>query len=103
MSRHSSARAPPDDPYLILAGTDHGNHHRRKRAIVQLEQIAIANAARIRELQLEKYKLRMTLERVRAQAEQTNRIESRFEQLSSIIMESQFMESGAPEEDSASL
>jgi hypothetical protein len=103
MARRAPAAAPgeaADDPFLILAGTDQGNYYRRKRAIVQLEQIEMANAARIRELTLESHKLRITLKRLRAQAEQTNRIESRFEQLSSIIMDSQFMApAGQPEED----
>jgi hypothetical protein len=116
MSRERNARRPlpsqalaphppdvNDDPFLLLAGTDQGNHYRRKRAIVQLEQMSMANAAKIRELRLENTKLRTRLERLKQEAEHTGRIEGRFEQLSSIIMDSQLMEPNAePGDDEGS-
>jgi hypothetical protein len=81
-----------DDPFLLLAGSDWGNHARRKRAIVRLEQISMSNTATIRALQLENDKLRTTLERMRQQFEEAGRLHVRFEQLSSIVMESQLGE-----------
>jgi hypothetical protein len=110
-SQQSSSRRPPqrqhasdqdkgtDDPFLILAGTDCGNFYRRKRAIIQLEQMDMAQNAQIRELKLENSKLRTKLKRLREQADQTSRIESRFEQLSSIIMDGQIMRRPAEEEE----
>jgi predicted RNase H-like nuclease (RuvC/YqgF family) len=113
MTVRSRTRQPPvvpenpevmNDPFLLFAGTNQGNHYRRKRAIIRLEQMNMENSAKIRELRLENSKLRSTLARLRKQAEQTGRIELRFEQLSSIIMESQFMESQTqPNDESDSL
>jgi hypothetical protein len=85
-----------NDPFLLLAGTDMGNKYRRKRAIIRLEQIDVENAYIIRELRIENSKLRAKLKRLREMADQTGKLEERFERLSSIIMESKFM---AEEED----
>lgn len=54
-----------------------------------MEQIDMDNASTIRELKLENAKLKAQLARLREEAEQTGRIEERFEQLSSIIMDTQ--------------
>jgi hypothetical protein len=112
MSRASSRRQsqhaakPPaeptaavDDPFLLLAGTDIGNHFRRKRAIIQLEQMDMANAAQIRALQLENSKLRSTLRRLQIEADDAGRMEQRYEHLSSMIMDSRFMGSEAKDEE----
>jgi type II secretory pathway predicted ATPase ExeA len=45
----------------------------------------MANATKIRELRFEHTKLRTRLERLKQEAEHTERIEVRFEQLPSII------------------
>ena len=78
-----------NDPYLLHAGTDTGNSYRLRRAIIRMEQIDMDNASTIRELKLENAKLKAQLARLREEAEQTGRIEERFEQLSSIIMDTQ--------------
>lgn len=88
-SRVETSEKQFDDPFLLTAGTDTGNGYRRKRAIVRMEHIDMENTARIRQLRLENEKLRAQLTRLQTQAEETGRIESRFEHLSSIIMESQ--------------
>lgn len=88
-----------NDPFLITAGTDVGNMYRMKRAIIRLEQQEMENSATIRELKLENEKLRSKLNRLNEQAGLTDRVEQRFEQLSTIIMESKFMDVEEDEEE----
>lgn len=85
------------DPFLLDAGTNVGNHYRIKRAIIRLEQEDLDNQARIRELKAENDKLRTKLKRLHEQVGYTEALEQRFEQLSSIIMESRFTENNSSE------
>lgn len=78
------------DRFLLDAGTNVGNHYRIKRAIIRLEQEDLDNQAKIRELRLQNDKLRTKLKRLHEQVGYTEALEQRFEQLSSIIMESRF-------------
>lgn len=78
------------DRFLLDAGTNVGNHYRIKRAIIRLEQEDLDNQAKIRELRLQNEKLRTKLKRLHEQVGYTEALEQRFEQLSSIIMESRF-------------
>ena len=101
MSQRTEVTSSFNDPYLLHAGTDTGNSYRRRRAIIRMEQIDMDNTSTIRALKLENQKLRAQLERLREEAEQTGRIEERFEQLSSIIMDSQLVDSRASDDDSS--
>ena len=91
-----------EDPYLLSAGTNLGNTYRRKRALIRMESIDMENQATIRALKLENEKLKSKLKRLREEAEKTGRIEDRFEQLSSIIMDSQFMDNSVQSNDNIS-
>ena len=93
---------PFNDPFLVNAGTPNGNLHRIRRAIVLLQQQDMANQAQIRELRIENEKLKSKLKRLQAQAEETEKIERRFDQLSSIILESKFMNGTAISSESDS-
>ena len=77
-----------DDPYLLRTGLPGGNSFRLKRAIVRLQQQEIDNNARIRDLKVENKKLREKLARLREKANETDRIEEKFEAVSTCIMES---------------
>ena len=67
-----------------------------------MESIDMENQATIRALKLENEKLKSKLRRLREEAEKTGRIENRFEQLSSIIMDSQFMDNTVQSNDNIS-
>lgn len=88
-----------EDPYLLSAGTNLGNSYRRKRALIRMESIDMENQATIRALKLENEKLKWKLARLKEEAEKTGRIEERFEQLSSIIMDSTFVEESMENSD----
>ena len=93
---------PFNDPFLINAGTPNGNNHRKRRAIILLQQQDMANQAQIRELKIENEKLKSKLKRLQSQAKETEKIERRFDQLSSIILESKFMNSPVDSSESDS-
>ena len=65
-----------------------------------LREVA-ATTKELMKVEEERAKLRAQLERLREEAEQTGRIEERFEQLSSIIMDSQLVDSRASDDDSS--
>ena len=93
MSTRISIEDDANDPFLIEAGLPSGNFYRTKRAIIRLQQRDIDLKARIRELKTENQKLKEKLGRLREQAAETDKLEERFEQLSTIIMESRMMQS----------
>ena len=82
-----------NDPFLVDAGLSSGNFYRTKRAIVRLQQRDMELKGRIRELRIENQKLKEKLVRLKERAAETDKLEARFEQLSTIIMESRMMQS----------
>ena len=82
-----------NDPFLVDAGLSSGNFYRTKRAIVRLQQRDMELKGRIRELRIENQKLKEKLVRLKERASETDKLEARFEQLSTIIMESRMMQS----------
>ena len=87
------------DPFLLDAGTSVGNIYRTRRAIIRLEQEDLENQDRIRTLKLENEKLKTKIKRLQEQAGLTERMEQRFEQLSSIILQSNFLGEDSSEEE----
>ena len=77
-----------EDPFLIEAGERNGNNFRIKRAIVRLESRELECSNRMRDLQKENARLREKLVRLREKALETERLEEKFEQLSTVIIES---------------
>ena len=98
-SRMREAAERFTDPFLLDAGTSVGNHYRIKRAIIRLEQEDLENQATIRALRNENEKLRMMVKRLHQQAGYTERMEKRFEQLSSILMDANFFDDEYEEEE----
>jgi len=76
-----------EDPFLIDAGTEPGNLYRTKRAIVRLESIDMDNMAIIKQLKSENQKLKKELQKLKEKANEVDRIEEKFIQVSSIILE----------------
>ena len=93
-SKSTTVYDDTNDPFLVDAGLSSGNFYRTKRAIVRLQQRDMDLKARIRELRIENQKLKEKLVRLRERAAETDKLEARFEQLSTIIMESRVMQSG---------
>ena len=91
-STNFSSSHNDNDPFLVDAGLSSGNFYRTKRAIVRLQQKDMDLKARIRELKTENQKLKEKLVRLRERAAETDKLEARFEQLSTIIMESRMMQ-----------
>ena len=83
---------PDEDPFLVDAGLSSGNFYRTKRAIIRLQQKDMDLKSRIRDLRIENQKLKEKLVRLRERAAETDKIEARFEQLSTIILESRMMQ-----------
>lgn len=77
-----------EDPFLIEAGEKNGNSFRMKRAIIKLEARELECSNKIKTLQKENARLKEKLIRLREKAAETERLEDKFEQLSTIIIES---------------
>ncbi|EAY07844.1 hypothetical protein TVAG_312430 [Trichomonas vaginalis G3] len=84
----SDYESDSDDPYLINAGLPSGNYYRIRRAIIRLEQKDLDLQTKIHDYQIQNQKLKEKLARLRVKAAETDKLEARFEKISSHLIES---------------
>lgn len=83
----SDTDSDSDDPYLINAGLPSGNFYRIRRAVIRLEQKDLALQNQIHDLEIENQKLKEKLARLRVKANETDKLEARFEKIYSPLVE----------------